>query len=147
MIRRRLDAAGDRGARSCSPLQSCASRSAHAALVLMLVVACGPAPCSAGTIRILCLNGLLHDYDLPNGIAAQVAAERVNNDSSILPGYALNLQLLDTTLVRTARTLSGVNDEDFDEIRSLAIRTPASADTRPFLMLRRALFALFSDRP
>ena len=74
-------------------------------------------PAAPETIRILCLNGLKHDYDLPNGLAAKVAAFRVNDDPLILPNDQLDLQLLDTTLVRTAATLNGVTTDDFTAMK------------------------------
>ena len=83
----------------------------------MFLAVTWPVPCSTDTIRVACLNGLKHDYDLPNGLAAKVAAARINNDSAILPNDHLELLLLDTTLVRTARSLSGVRDDEFEAIR------------------------------
>jgi len=70
------------------------------------------------TVRLVAFVGVLHEYDLPNAIAAQVAADRVNEDKLLLPNITLELDVLDSTLVRTMlQSYEMISESSMDQIK------------------------------
>jgi hypothetical protein len=88
-------------------------------LLLLAVVGGGGAGSTAKQkVRILAFIGVRHKYDLPNAIAAQVAVERVNEDALILPNVTLELDVLDSTLIRTMeQKYEGISEVNMASIK------------------------------
>ena len=89
------------------------------ALLVLLGLAGGGASSNyREVVRLAAFIGTKDTYDLPNAIAAQVAVERINEDHRILPRVALQLDILDTTMVRTMETrYQGISDANMAAIK------------------------------
>jgi len=117
---RRVGAENLAGFRLCSAARLqrmgagvCTSRGLLAALLLFAAAH----QTSPAVIRVACLNGLKHGYDVPNGVAAKAAARRVNSDSNLLPSDTLELVMLDATVARTMSSNAAILPDDFTALR------------------------------
>jgi len=89
-----------------------------ALLVLLGLAGGGASSNHREVVRLAAFIGTKDTYDLPNAIAAQVAVERINEDHRILPRVALQLDILDTTMVRTMETrYQGISDANMAAIK------------------------------
>ena len=85
---------------------------------MLLAVLQGVGSSERQTVRLVAFVGVRHDYDLPNAIAAQVAVDRVNEDESLLPNISLELDVLDSTIVRTmSPNYEMISDSNMDAIK------------------------------